>query len=66
LVRKIQQLSTEKLTEVDNLLSKIEGQLKSKEKTLSMGGHWKDFDLDFFSDLTTKLLANRANDRQIK
>ena len=65
LIRKIQQLSTEKLAEVDNLLSKIESQLKSKEKTLSMAGHWKDFDVDFFSDLTTKLQDNRANDRQI-
>jgi len=65
LVRKIQQLSTAKLAEIDNLLSKIETQLKSKEKTLSMAGQWKDFDAEFFSDLTTKLHDNRANDRQI-
>jgi hypothetical protein len=64
LIRKIHQLSAEKLAEVANLLSKIESQLKSKEKTLSMAGRWKDFDGDFFSDVTIKLQDNRANDRQ--
>jgi hypothetical protein len=65
LLRKIQQLSSDKLAEVDGLLSKIQNQFKSKEKTLSMDGHWKDFDSDLFTDLTTKLHDNRANDRQI-
>jgi hypothetical protein len=65
LIRKIQQLSIEKLAEVDNLLNKIESQLILKENTLNMAGHWKDFDSDFFSDLTVKLQDNRANDRQI-
>jgi hypothetical protein len=65
LVRKIQKLSTEKLTEVDGLLNKIESQLHSKEKTLSMAGHWSDLDSDFFTDLTTNLQNNRGKDRQI-
>ena len=66
LIRKIQQLSEKKLTEVDGLLSKIEVQVKSKEKTLNMAGLWKNIDVTFFSDLTTNLHDNRANDRQIK
>lgn len=65
LVRKLQQLSTDKLTEIDNLLSKIEGQLKSKDKTLKLAGSWKDLDDNFFIDMTEKLHDNRANDRQI-
>ena len=65
LVRKIQQLSTDKLTEINNLLNKIEIHIKSKDKTLKLAGTWKDIDDDMFIDLTEKLHDNRANDRQI-
>ena len=66
LIRKIQRLSPDRLTEVNNLLSKIENQFSSKEKTLKLAGAWKDLDNDIFIDLTEKLHENRANDRQIK
>lgn len=65
LVRRLQQLSADKLTEINNLLGKIESQLKSKDKTLKLAGMWKDLDDDFFSELTEKLHDNRAKDRQI-
>ncbi len=65
LIRKLQQLSTEKLTEINNLLSKIESQLKSKETTLKLAGTWKDLGDDFFIETTEKLHDNRAKDRQI-
>ncbi len=65
LLRRIQQLSTDKLTEVNNLLGKIEDQFKSKDKTLQLAGSWKDMDGDIFIDLTEKLHNNRAKDRQI-
>ncbi len=65
LVRKLQQLSTDKLTEINNLVSKIESQLKSKDKTLKLAGTWKDLDDNFFIEMTEKLHDNRANDRQI-
>ena len=65
LVRKLQQLSTDKLTEINNLLSKIESQLKSKEKTLKLSGIWKDLDDDFFIEMTERLHDNRENDRKI-
>lgn len=65
LIRKIQQLSTDKLTEMNNLLSKLENQFKSKDKTLKLAGSWKDLGDDFFVDLTEKLHDNRARDRQI-
>lgn len=65
LIRKIQQLSTDKLTEITNLLSKIENQFKSKDKTLTLAGSWKDLDIELFSDLTERLHDHRANDRQM-
>ncbi len=65
LIRKIQQLSTDKLTEITNLLSKIENQFKSKEKTLKLAGTWKELGDDIFIDLTEKLHDHRANDRKI-
>ena len=65
LVRKLQQLSIDKLNEINILLGKIEGQLKSKDKTLQLAGRWKDLDDNFLLELTDKLHENRANDRQI-
>ena len=65
LIRKIQQLSSDKLTEINALLSKFEIQFKSKEKTLKMAGSWKDLDNETFIDLTEKLHHNRSKDRQI-
>ena len=65
LIRKIQQLSTNKLSEINKLLSKIENQLKSKENTLKLGGSWKDFDDKVFKDFTVNLHNNRAKDRHV-
>jgi hypothetical protein len=55
----------DKLTEISDLLSKIENQFKSKDKTLKLAGSWKDLDSDVFNNLTEKLHDNRAKDRQI-
>jgi len=66
LIRKIQQLSTDKLTEMSNLLSKIENQFESKDKTLKLAGTWKDLGDDIFIGLTEKLHDNRAKDRDRK
>lgn len=65
LIRKIQRLSADKLTEITDLLSKIENRFKSKEKTLKLAGTWKDLGDDMFIDLTERLHDNRAKDRQI-
>ena len=65
LIGKLQQLSAGKLNEINNLLSKIESQLKSKDETLKLAGTWKDLDDSFFNEMTEKLHNNRANDRQI-
>lgn len=65
LIRKIQQLSTDKLAEITSLLNKIEDQFKSKDKTLKLAGTWKDLENDVFHELTEKLHNNRGKDRQI-
>lgn len=65
LINRIQQLSTDKLTEISDLLNKIENQLKSKDKTLLLAGIWKDMHDEVFIDLTEKLHDNRRKDRQI-
>ena len=65
LISRIQQLSTDKLTELNNLLTKVENQLKSKDRTLQLAGTWKDLDDDIFIGLTEKLHGNRSKDRQI-
>ena len=65
LIRKIQQLSTDKLTEINDLLNKLENQFKSKDRTLKLAGTWKDLSDDLFIDLTEKLHDHRSDDRQI-
>ena len=65
IVRKIQQLSSDKLTEIDEVLSQIENQALSKSKTLSLAGSWKTLEEDFFTEWTENLHKNRANDREI-
>jgi hypothetical protein len=65
LVRKIQRLSADKLTEINNVLNNMENQFKSKDKTLKFAGVWKDLDLDFFSETIDQLHTNRTKDRHI-
>jgi hypothetical protein len=65
LIGKIQQLSAEKLAEVNSLLEKVEDQFKSKENTLSLAGIWKDLDDTVFAGLTENLHQNRSDDRKI-
>ncbi len=62
LIRKIQQLPIAKLTEINVLLRKIEGQLKKTDKTLTFAGIWRDMDNDFFTELTDNLHDNRQQD----
>jgi 2'-5' RNA ligase len=66
LIRKLGQLSTDKLNEINELLSKIETQVNSKEKTLGLAGSWNNIDESIFIDLTNNLHSNRANDRSFE
>ncbi len=59
-MRRVQKLSADKLTEINNLLGKTENQFKSKEKTLKLAGSWKDLSEDVFIELTEKFQDNRT------
>lgn len=65
LIRLIQQLSTDKLTEVSKILNTIEQQFKSKDSTIKLAGSWNEIDNELFSDLTDKLHLHRSSDREI-
>jgi hypothetical protein len=60
LIRKVQKLSADKLTEINSLLDKMENQFESKEKTLRLAGAWKDVSEDVFTDLIENLHINRV------
>lgn len=64
LIRKIQNLPSDKLFEVSKLLGQIERNFSSKQQTLTMAGSWKNIDEELFTELTDKLHENRKNDRQ--
>lgn len=65
LIKQIQVLSADKLTEITNLLSKMENRLKSKEKTLELAGTWNDMDNDVFEGFTKNLHDSRKIDQRI-
>ena len=66
LIMKIQKMSTDKLTEMNNLVSKLENENNLVDNTLNLAGSWKNLGDDFFVNLTEKLHDHRTNkDRQI-
>ena len=58
LIRKIQQLSTDKLTELNKHLKKIEDTFPSKDKTLRLAGSRKEMEEDLFADPTVSQNKN--------
>ena len=65
LIRKIQQLTADKLVQVNDLLDEIEALANSKQETLELAGSWKDLSEELFSDFTSNLHHKRNSDRQI-
>lgn len=65
LIQKIQQLSDDKLEQVNDLLDEMEAHENSKQITLQLAGSWKDLNEELFNDLTSSLHYKRNNDRQI-
>ena len=64
ILKKIENLSEERLNIVWELLKDLEDSNKNKAVTLSLAGAWKDFDEDFFEDLTTGLQARRSSNKR--
>lgn len=63
LIRRINNLSQNKINALENYLDTIEQSNNSKEEILSFTGIFKEFDDDFFSELTNELHYNRKSGR---
>jgi len=50
ILKRIQRISDEHLSDLDEYLRKLEGQISKKKKVLSYAGAWKDLDEDIFGN----------------
>lgn len=64
IIRKIYQIPIDKLTEIDEFLSKLERDISIQKKNLSFAGVWKNIDESVFIDLTDNLIKNRTKNRK--
>lgn len=64
ILRRISRIPLEKLTELDNLISKFDNEIIKKTKTLSFAGAWKSIDDSVFTELTDKLISNRQKNKR--
>jgi hypothetical protein len=60
ILRKIERMPEEQLTELDKFLKKLELEKTKKNKILSYAGAWKDMDDDIFREFTSELLTRRV------
>jgi hypothetical protein len=63
LIRRINQLSRDKINSLENFLNKIESSNSSKDEILSYAGIFKDMDSDFFIEVIDNLHLNRKTGR---
>ncbi len=61
ILKRIQQIPMERLSDLDEYLRKLEAQISKKKKVLSYAGTWKDLDEDVFRELTDGLISRREN-----
>lgn len=54
LIRRIQRIPTNKLNELDEILSRLERKSSNKDKILSYAGIWSDLDSEIVENLTTR------------
>lgn len=59
LIRRINNLSRDKINALENYLNKIEHLNNSREEILSYAGIFAELDTDFFLELTDNLHINR-------
>lgn len=59
ILKRIQRIPMEQLSELDEYLRKLETQISKKKKVLSYAGAWKDLDEDVFRELTDGLITRR-------
>lgn len=59
LIRRIKNLSDDKLSSVENYINGLETDIKNKNEVLSFAGIFDKLDDNIMDDLTTKLKENR-------
>ena len=64
LIRRIQRIPSNKLIELNELVSKLEQTSSKKDKNLSFAGAWENIDLETFDNLTVNLIENRQRNKR--
>ncbi len=64
LLRKIHKIPTDKLQELNDFISQLEGTNNKKDKILSFAGAWENIDESMFNDFTNHLLAKRKRNKR--
>ena len=64
LIRRIQRIPSNKLIELDEMVSRLEQTPSQKDKNLSFAGAWENIDLETFDNLTVNLIENRQRNKR--
>ena len=64
LIRRIQRIPSNKLNEINELVSKLERTSPAKDKNLSFAGAWENLDAETFNALTDNLIENRQRNKR--
>lgn len=64
LIKRIQNIPPDMLSELNVLLTKLEKSASRKAKNLSYAGMWSDIDNDLFKDFSESLIQNRQRNKR--
>lgn len=64
ILKKIYRVSSDKLEELDDFVSKLELNTNKKDQTMSFAGTWQDIDDSAFKELTDNLINNRQRNKR--
>jgi hypothetical protein len=64
ILKKIYQVPSDKLEELDDFVPKLEQSTDKKNITMSFAGAWQDIDDSLFKDLTDNLINNRQRNKR--
>ena len=64
LIRRIQRIPSNKLIELDEMVSRLELTPSNKDKNLSFAGAWENIDLETFDNFTVNLIENRQRNKR--
>jgi regulator of PEP synthase PpsR (kinase-PPPase family) len=64
LLKRIQQIPSNKLNELNEFVSKLELNSNNKDKILSFAGAWENLDTNTFIELTENLIDNRQRNKR--